>query len=630
MSPLLVGTAGHVDHGKTALLRALTGIDCDRLPEEKRRGITLDLGFAHLERDGVEIGFVDVPGHERFLHNALAGLGAVRLVLLVVGADEGVRAQTREHLAVVDLLGAPELVVALTKIDLVDEDTAELAELEIEELVAATRFAGAPVFRVSGATGAGVEALADALLERARRPEDASPGDDPARLPIDRAFVVRGQGVVVTGSLLAGRVGAGDALRLEPLGLDVRVRSVEAHGRARERVGPGSRTAVLLGGVEASAVARGQELVGPGGPEPTRRWLARVRLLDGAPALEGSREVRVHLLAAERVARIRPLRPERIAPGGDGLGEIRLAAPTPAVRGDRLVLRRPSPAATLGGGTILDPRWRARRRAALDERLEALAGDDLRALGLWIADRGAAGASSAELARRLGRAAPAVEARLAPLAAEGRLLSGAGRWFEPAALVEIERRARAAMAAYLERERLAEGMPRAELARTILPRTAHALGGFHLDWLARRGVLELDGEVARPPGRRPVLSGAERGLAGRLLELYADAGLEPPSPAEAARRLDAKPEIALGLVRHLVKQGELLQLSGGLLISAAVFRRLADDLAATGWERFNVGQFKERFGLSRKFAIPLLERLDGEGFTRREGEQRRLLRLDTR
>ena len=631
MSALLVGTAGHVDHGKTALLRALTGIDCDRLPEEKRRGITLDLGYAHLERDGVEVGFVDVPGHERFLHNALAGLGGIRLLLFVVAADEGVRAQTCEHLAVAELLGVPAAVVAVTKTDLVAPDFVDLVELEVEELLATTRFAGAPVFRVSSATGEGVEALAAELVARAGAEAPVGAAEDPARLPVDRVFVVRGQGVVATGTLVSGAIAAGDALRLEPLGRDVRVRSLEVHGHPREISRAVGRTALLLAGAEAGEVERGQELVGAGGPLPARRLLARVRLLADAPAtLEGTSDARLHLFAAETPARVRPLLPARLEPGAEGLVEIRPRRPLVAARGDRFVLRRLSPAATLGGGEVLDPRWRRPRGAELERRLSALSGSERDALRAWVEAGGRAGASAAEIALRLGRGEAPAAASLARLAADGALVEGAGRWFVPPALAALERDARALLAEYFARDRLAEQMPKAELVRKLLGRRAATLADFHLGWLAKRKILIVDGEHVRPPGRKADLSAEETGLAARILEAYDGAGLEPPSPAEVARRLGAKPAMVEGLVRHLVARQRLIKLPQGMILGASAFDRLCGELDASGWTRFTVGQFKERFGLSRKFAIPLLERLDALSITRRAGEERQLLRAAAR
>jgi len=624
---LLVGTAGHVDHGKTALLAALTGIDCDRLPEEKRRGITLDLGFAHLERDGIEIGFVDVPGHERFLDNALAGLGGIRLLLLVVAADEGVRPQTREHLEIADLLGIPAAIVVLTKLDAAGDELADLVELEVGELLEPTRFRGAPVVRTSALTGRGVAELAALLVARAR---DAAPAAaaGPARLPIDRAFLLQGRGLVVTGTLARGAVTAGDELEQLPAGRRLRTRAVHVHGRERERATAGSRTALQVAGLELAQVERGDELVAPGSHLVTRRLLARLRWLpEAAVALEGRRQLRIHLFAAERVATARPLAPERLAPGEEGLVELRLARPLVAARGDRLIARRLSPAATLGGGVVLDPRFRRPRGAALAPALAALGGDDESALAFWIDQGAEAGATLAELARRLGRAPAEVAARLAALAAGGRLVAGpegAGerRWLSPPRLAALERRARALVADYFERDRLATGMPRAEAVRRLLPRRAAPLAEFHLGWLAERKALELAGDQVRLPGRGSALSGEETGLAAAILERYTRAGLEAPSPGEVARELAAKPEIVDGLVRHLVGKKKLLRLPVGLVLAAVAVDQMVAELRAAGVERFTVAQFKERFALTRKWAIPLLEHLDSTGVTRRVGDER--------
>ncbi|HEY8022742.1 MAG TPA: selenocysteine-specific translation elongation factor, partial [Thermoanaerobaculia bacterium] len=351
-SRVIVGTAGHIDHGKTSLVLALTGIDCDRWAEEKERGITIDLGFAHLREGDLQVGFVDVPGHERFLHNALAGLGGIRVMLLVVAADEGVKPQTREHLAICSLLGIPAGLVALTKADLASPDLLELAQLEVEELLAGTPFAGAPILPVASPTGAGIPALRAALLEIAARharqtraadapAEGSSP---PARLPVDRAFHLRGLGVVVTGTLAAGAVRVGDALEVLPRGGTARVRSIQVHGEPREAALAGERTSLQLTGVVLDELRRGVELATPGAFAPTVSLCARLTLLPETPAatpatpatkaLEGFTPVRLHLYASEAVGRMRPLpagdrspggSPGRLAPGETGLVEIRLA-----------------------------------------------------------------------------------------------------------------------------------------------------------------------------------------------------------------------------------------------------------------------------------------------------------------
>ncbi|MEO1367788.1 MAG: selenocysteine-specific translation elongation factor, partial [Acidobacteriota bacterium] len=417
----VVGTAGHIDHGKTSLLEALTGVDCDRWADEKARGITIDLGFTHLVEGDLQIGFVDVPGHEKFLHNALAGLGGIRLVLLVVAADEGVELQTREHLAICQLLEIPRAVVALTKKDLVDADTLELAELEVAELLESTPYADAPILPVSSVTGDGLDALRARLAREAR--DGAVDGDPtaPLRLPIDRAFQLRGLGAVVTGTLVQGRVEVGQSVAVLPRGAEARVRSVQVHGQERPHAEAGERTAVQLVGASHDELGRGEQLVKPGTCVPTTQLAGRLRLLPDAPqALGGWREMRLHLYASEVTGRIRSLG-DKIQPGEEGLVEMRLEAAVVAVRGDRFIIRRPSPAATLGGGVLLDPSWRRRRGAELTGAAARL-DDPSAVLDLWVQESGERGVAAAELEARLGQRATAISKALDARVADGRLL----------------------------------------------------------------------------------------------------------------------------------------------------------------------------------------------------------------
>jgi selenocysteine-specific elongation factor len=635
-SRAIVGTAGHIDHGKTSLVFALTGIDCDRWAEEKARGITIDLGFAHLAEGGVQLGFVDVPGHERFLHNALAGLGGIRVMLLVVAADEGVKPQTREHLAICSLLGIPAGLVALTKADLATPDLLELAQLEVEELLAATPFAGAPVMPVSSATGQGVPELKAALLELATRHAVAAELELPARLPIDRAFHLRGLGAVVTGTLAGGRVRVGDALELLPPapGVDgtVRVRSVQVHGQARDEALAGERTSLQLTGAPLESLRRGLQLGAPGAFTATTSLLARVALLPEAPApATGFTPVRLHLHAGEALGRMRPLGGAQ-APGAGWLVEIRLESPVVAARGDRLVLRRPSPAVTLGGGEVLDPRWRRHRGASLPAALAALDGDRAQALAFWTLEAGERGLEAADAGRRLGLPAERAAAGLDALAAASRLVAvpeapGHGRrWIAPAAVERVIERARRVLKEYFDRDRLADGMPKAEAVRRILRGRAAELAPIYLAWLAARKVLAVEGDRVALPGRSAQLNGEESQLAAAVMERFERAGLAPPSPGDVRQELSAKQQILDGVMRHLVTRGRLVRLPGGLMIAAASLDALRRELLATSWERFSVAQFKDRFGLTRKWAIPLLEHLDASGVTRRAGDDRLVAR----
>ncbi len=633
MRRVIVGTAGHIDHGKTSLVLALTGIDCDRWAEEKARGITIDLGFAHLTEGDLQLGFVDVPGHERFLHNALAGLGGIRIMLLVVAADEGVKPQTREHLAVCSLLGIPAGLVVLTKTDLVSPDLLELAQLEVEELLAPTPFAGSPLLPVSSTTGQGIPELKAALLDLAAKNAMPDEPDRPARLPVDRAFHLKGLGVVVTGTLASGTVHPGDTLELLPRGERVRVRSIQVHGQPRERADAGERTSLQLTGVALEDLARGMQLGLPEAFEVTTSLLARFTLLADAPApVRGFIPVRLHLFASEVLGRMRPLNPEGLAPGETGPVEIRLQAPVSALRGDRFILRRPSPPSTLGGGEILDPRWRRHRGTILQHALTALQKDLPAALPFWVQEAGERGVEAAELARRLGVPPAEAAKRLAALARTQKLIEvpeehgRPRRWINPAAVQRVTDRARRVLKEHFQKDRLAESISKAEAVRRILRGRGAELADVYLGWLAAQKVLVVQGDQVTLPGRSAQLTSEESKLSGAVLELYEKAGLAPPSPGEAAMTLGAKPQILDGVVRHLVARGQMVKLPSGLLLAASALSGLKKDLFATSWDRFSVADFKDRFGLTRKWAIPLLEHLDSTGATRRVGDDRMVVR----
>jgi len=633
MRRVIVGTAGHIDHGKTRLVQALTGIDCDRWAEEKARGITIDLGFAHRTEGDLQVGFIDVPGHERFLHNALAGMGGVRVMLLVVAADEGVKPQTREHLAVCSLLGIPAGLVALTKSDLVAADLMELAQLEVEELLAGTPFAGAALMPVSSVTGEGIPELERALLDLAGR--HAAPPDPlrPARLPIDRAFHLKGLGVVVTGTLASGAVHPGDTLELLPKGGRARVRSIQVHGQPREVADAGERTSLQLTGATLEELGRGMTLGTPEAFAATTSLLARFTLLPDAPApVRGFVPVRLHLFASEMMGRMRPLAAAGLAPGETGPVEIRLQGPVTAVRGDRYILRRPSPATTLGGGEILDPRWRRHRGTILAQGLTALQSDLRSALPFWVQEAGERGVDAAEIARRLGLPPTAVEGPLAELAKGQRLIEvpaehgRARRWLSPSAVQRVTERARRVLKEYFQKDRLAESMPKAEAVRRILRGRAAELAVVYLGWLEAQKVLAVQGDQVVLPGRGSQLTSEESKLSVDVLAAFDRAGLAPPSPGDVARELNAKPQILEGVIRHLVTRGQLVKLPSGLILAASALTGLRRDLLATSWDRFSVADFKDRFGLTRKWAIPLLEHLDSSGATRRLGDERMVVR----
>ncbi|REJ82605.1 MAG: selenocysteine-specific translation elongation factor [Acidobacteria bacterium] len=653
---LVVGTAGHVDHGKTRLVEALTGIDCDRWDEEKRRGITIDLGFAHRREtlaDGgvLQIGFVDVPGHERFVHNALAGLGGIDLMMLVVAADEGIKPQTREHLAICELLRIPAGVVALTKRDLVDAELLELAGLELSEALQGTPFADVPVVPVSSRTGEGLDELVSALVAAGqRRSGGAGRQGAPLRLPVDRAFQLQGLGVLVTGTLFDGAVGASDTVRLLPADVTARVRSVQVHGEERPEARAGERVALQLAGVGLQEVRRGDVVVSERRElEATRRLLVRMRLLEEAPDLRLSRrrpiELRLHHLASDRKARLRPVfdlpappaeaasaSSEEHATDASGasdasgfLAEVLLDRPIVAVRGDRFVLRRPSPRATVGGGEVLDPAWHSGRQGAAAAKGLASSGEE--AVLTWARRAGEAGLEALTVARRLGEGVEVSESRLRALAEKHRLVEApasgarAGRWLSPATIERVGRRARKLVEEFFAADRLAPGMPKASLLSALLPEPAQPLGEVYLGWFEAQKLLRVEGDRVGIPGRGG-MSAAESDLATRIVQAFEEQGYSPGSPAEVCRQLGAKPQLFEGLMKHLVSSGSLARLSGDLIVARGALERLEREVLAESWASFTVPEFKQRFDLTRKWAIPLLEHLDKRSVTRRDGDRR--------
>lgn len=629
---VIVGTAGHIDHGKTRLVEALTGIDCDRWIEEKERGITIDLGFAHLREEELQVGFIDVPGHERFVHNALAGLGGIRVLLLVVAADEGVKPQTREHVDICSLLDIPACLVALTKSDLVSEDIVELARMEVEELLAETPFSDAQILSVSSVTGDGLPELRSSLLELAGRHETEVDLAQPCRLPVDRAFLLKGLGLVITGTLVSGRTRVGDSLDLLPSGKKARVRSIQVHGSTREAAVAGERTALQLTGTKHEALERGEQLVTPGKFGTTTSLAGRMTLLPDAPkTIRGSIPIRFHLYSSEVLGRLRPLSGP-LEPGSSGIVEIRLQRPVTAIRGDHFIVRRPSPQSTLGGGQILDPVWHRRRGAQLGSALQALESGTRDALALWVEEAGEAGADTESLARRLGVARKSIEPDLAALVSDQKALRvepGPGhsaRWLAPSAFRRVVERAGRVLKSYFQRERLARGMPKAEAIDRILPGRGSELDDVYLGWLEAQKVLVVNGDLINLPGRSAKLTDDESELSKAILQRFDAAGLRPPSPSEIREELGAKPQILDGVIHYLVQNKKLARLPTGLFISSQALARVAENLRSSGLDSVSVGDFKERFDLTRKWAIPILEHLDSTGVTRRVGDERQIVR----
>jgi selenocysteine-specific elongation factor len=632
MKSIIIGTAGHIDHGKTALVRALTGVDADRLPEEKRRGITIDIGFADLDLGEVHIGFVDVPGHERFVKNMLAGAHGIDLVALVIAADEGVMPQTREHFDICRLLGVSQGLVVLTKKDLVDEELLQLVRSETEELVAGSFLEGAPIIAVSSRTGEGIEALKEALRETGGQVAARS-ADFVARLPIDRAFTMRGFGAVVTGTLVAGAVAEGDELELLPAGTRVRVRSVQVHGSAVARAAAGQRTAINLGGVDAAAVERGMILAPAGRLQPTLAIDVMVKLLESAPRpLRSRQRVRVHIGAAEVLARVRVLAEGgEIKPGQSGYVQLRTETEIVGVLGDRFILRSYSPQVTIGGGLILDPfppRHRPRDIAAARARLETLgSGDRTEQLAAFVAGGHRHGLRRADLAARTAWRDEVIEAAAKKALAGGAIINAEGVLLSRERFDQLKELVLKEVAAHHEREPLLRGLAKEVVRERFFAHTPIEVFRGVLGTLERSGGLVFEKEMVRLREHTRELSSADSSLRDRLERIYQDAGLAAPSLNEALERSGAAPQQGRKILQLLIDAGVLVKVHGDMCFHRAVLDELTRKVREHGAKHrtIDVAAFKDLTGVSRKYAIPLLEYLDRQRVTRREGDRRIVL-----
>jgi selenocysteine-specific elongation factor len=629
---IIVGTAGHIDHGKSSLVEALTGTHPDRLEEEKRRGITIDLGFAFLEEGGVRFGFVDVPGHERFVSNMLAGAAGVDLVLLVIGADESIKPQTREHFDICRLLGVKRGVVALTKSDLVDADTAGLVRLEVEEYLRGSFLEGAPIVPVSAKTQAGLLELRRALLAVAQQ----APGKDVARdfrLPIDRAFAIKGFGAVVTGTLISGSVAAGDEVELFPTGKRLRVRGVQSGGQTVERAIAGQRTAVNLAGIEHTALRRGMVLATPGKFRVTRRIDVQLELLRSAPKMKQRSRVHLHSGTSETVAELVFYAQKEFLSGQTGFAQLRLQDDVMVLAGDRFIIRQFSPVTTIGGGVVLDPL--ARRptvrdtgRVAFLETLER--GDRSEVLATMI-ERAVLGITFGEIVARSGWLENEIRAAAKKLADTGRAKNVSA---EPLILLsaksfdEVRQKIAARIEKFHKENPLLPGMSREDLRSSIGRRVREETFRAALDELLAQKKLEAHGEIIKRAGAAISLDPEEARAKEQIEKAFATAGLSVPSVKEVLSKLPVEARRAEKILQILLRDKSLVRVTPELIFHRDALAQLRDRLSVfkkTKGERISVPGFKELTGITRKYAIPLLEYLDRERVTRRAGDERVIL-----
>jgi selenocysteine-specific elongation factor len=630
--PVVLGTAGHIDHGKTSLVRRLSGVDTDRLPEEKTRGISIDLGFAPWQTAEFDFGIVDVPGHERFIRNMVAGAVGIDLAVLVVAADDGVMPQTREHLEIMNLLGVPGGVVAITKMDLVDPELAELVEAELVELTAGTFLEGCPIVGVSSQTGAGLPAL-QAALETVARKCRWTVDRELFQMPVDRVFSVPGHGTVVTGTVHSGTVQTGEMLELFPGGRLVRVRGLQHHGQMVPACGHRQRAAINLAGIAVDEIRRGDELATPGYLAASHRLFVRLDLLPRSPVnLRDRMRLNLHLGTAEVPARL-VLKGGAIEPGGHGYGELRLARPVAATYGQRFVLRRPSPAMTIAGGMLLDPQPTIARRPldtiAEGRRLES--SDVLQRLSQLLEKVDQPESLELVAARRVGMVPGHYALALQNLTAQGVLIDvGEKGGRRPRLLHRVRRDNLAAAVLKRIRGEIDRHQPRRSLPRKALQNACRNLLSADLvepifESLIREGVLVASGNHLGPADQQVRLTKNQLALRNNMLAEIAGAGLQPPSVKDFAGKFGQPQPTISRLLELCAEENLLVNLGGGLFYSLSAIeqaRLVCRQVFATA-SSATLSELRQRWNVSRRYALPLAVYLDAEGVLQRNGDVRR-------
>jgi len=628
---VVVGTAGHIDHGKTSLVKALTGIDTDRLPEEKARGITIDLGFAFLEEpDGLTVEIVDVPGHERFVKNMLAGVGGIDLAMLVIAADEGVMPQTREHLAICSLLHIKTGLIALTKIDLVEPDWLELVKDDVRGAVRETFLEDAPILPVSAKTGEGLAELRAAVRGLAAGVPPRGTDQLP-RLPIDRVFTVKGFGTVVTGTLAAGALAVDERVEAYPRGLQAKIRGLQTHGRPVTAARAGQRTAINLQGLERAAIDRGDVVGLPGTLVSSLLVDGTLELLKDAPrAVKSRTRLRFHVGTSEIMARALLLDRGELEPGASGLVRFRLESPLIALPGDRFVVRSYSPIVTIGGGTLLDidpPRFK-RKTPALVAHLELLqTGSPEAILEEHVRHVGTAGIRLAALAGRVPFGPERLRGLLDTLQKERRVLAVDRDWFiHPDSAARLRALAVQALEAFHRANPLKPGMSREEL-RGRAGAVDERVFAFLLTALDAEGAVKTDRDKVRLASHEVRLSPDQQRVLDRLEEDFLRADAAPPSAEEALGRAGLGGDEEHELFQVLVQAGKLVRVKDSLYFHARALETIQTRVVALLQDRKEIGpgDIKDLLGISRKYAIPLLEFFDQRRITTRVGE-RRILR----
>ena len=628
MKSIIVGTAGHIDHGKTALVKALTGIDADRLEEEKRRGITIDIGFAHLDMDSLRVGFVDVPGHERFVRNMLAGVGGVDIVLLMVAADESIKPQTREHFDICRLLNVRHGITVITKSDLVDRDTLEVVRLEIEDFVRGSFLDAqhSPIIPVSSLHGNGLAELKNALIAVAARVSERDSISLP-RLPIDRVFTMRGFGTVVTGTLISGTIKKEQELEIQPGGRCVRVRGVQLHGQAAHEAIAGQRTALNIAGASTEDLQRGMMAIQPATFDATTRMDVSLTLLPSAKALKNGARVHLHAYTSETIATITLHHGKTIESGQTAFARLRLAEPLPLLPTDRFVLRQFSPVVTIGGGIVLDasPIPKMKPEAVRHLLEVSLTGDAQQILSTRIERRWQQGLSIDQAIAETGWRREQIEKHLAGLLTSGTVVRTGDLLIDSDTVAALKTTVVHAVSEFHKTDPLLPGIGKENL-REKLALTPEVFA-YVLGSLAQEKKLQQIGESISLPGRGVVMKDEEAESKQIIESAFASAGLKVPALKEVLAGLKVDKNRAQKIVTLLLRDKTLVKISEDLVFhrDALVDLRTRVTSEKLRSPKLDVARFKDLAGVSRKYAIPLLEYLDRERITKRVGDERVIL-----